>query len=265
VKIHPTAIVDSAATIGPDVEIGPYAVVGADVIIGDGTLIQSHVVLEGAVQIGSKNTIGHGAIIGGTPQDLGFKPATQSRVEIGDGNVIREHCTIHRGTAEGSATVIGDRNFLMAGAHLGHNCRIGNDVIIVNNCLLAGYVQVGDGAFLGGGALFHQFVRIGRLAMIQGGSQQSKDVPPFLIAAELAHVFGVNVLGLRRAGIAEADRDEIRRAFKLLYRTGLNTRQALEKAEGMKFGGAAREFFEFLKAPSKRGISSYKHSAQAKE
>ena len=259
-KIHPTAIVDSATTIGAEVEIGPDAVVGTDVVIGDGTLIQSHVVLEGAVRIGSRNTIGHAAIIGGAPQDLGFKSATQSRVEIGDGNVIREHCTIHRGTTEGSATVIGDRNFLMAGMHLGHNCRIGNDVIVANNCLLAGYVQVGDGAFLGGGALFHQFVRMGRLTMIQGGSQQSKDVPPFLIAAELARIVGVNVLGLRRAGFAQADRDDIRRAFKLLYRTGLNRRQALEKAEGMEFGEAAREFFEFLRAPSKRGFASYKAS-----
>ena len=264
-KIHPTAIVESAATIGAEVEIGPYSLVGAGVVIGDRTLIQSHVVLEGAVRIGSQNTIGHAAIIGGAPQDLGFKSATQSRVEIGDGNVIREHCTIHRGTAEGSATVIGDRNFLMAGTHLGHNCRIGNDVIIANNCLLAGYVQVGDGAFLGGGAIFHQFVRIGRLTMIQGGSQQSKDVPPFLIAAELARIFGVNVLGLRRAGFPAADRDEIRRAFKLLCRSGLNTQQALEKAEGMEFGEAAREFFEFLKTPSKRGIASYKHSAQSRD
>jgi UDP-N-acetylglucosamine acyltransferase len=265
VRIHPTAIVEGAATIGNGVEIGPYAVVGADVVIGDETLVQSHVVLEGTVRIGRKNTIGHGAIIGGAPQDLGFKPATQSRVEIGDGNVIREHCTIHRGTAEDSATVIGDRNFLMVGTHLGHNCRLGNDVIVANNCLLAGYVHVGDGAFLGGGALFHQFVRIGRLTMIQGGSQQSKDVPPFLIAAELAQVLGVNVLGLRRAGFAEADRNDIRRAFKLLYRTGLNTQQALEKAEGMEFGEAAREFFEFLRAPTKRGFASHKHSERSKE
>ena len=223
------------------------------------------VVIEGIVNIGANNLIGHGALIGGCPQDLSFDPKTQSRIEIGEHNVIREYCTIHRGTTEGSATVVGNRNFLMAGVHLGHNCQIANHVIVANNCLLAGYVHVGDGAFLGGGALFHQFVRVGRLTMIQGGSQQSKDVPPFLIAGNLAEIFGVNVLGLRRAGFAEADRNDIRRAFKLLCRSNLNTQQALKKAEGMEFGEAAREFFEFLRVESKRGFASYKGSAVSKK
>lgn len=263
--IHKTAIIESGAQIGTDVEIGPYSIIGAKAVIGEKCVIQSQVVIEGAVILGESNFIGHGSVLGGAPQDLGFQPDIQSRVEIGNGNVIREHCTIHRGATEGSATAVGDRNLFMVGVHLGHNCQVGNDVIIANNCLLAGYVQVGDGAFLGGGALFHQFVRVGRLTMIQGGSQQSKDVPPFLIAAELAHVFGVNVLGLRRAGFAEGDRNEIRRAFKLVYRSGLNTRQALDKAESMAFGKVTQEFFEFLKAPSKRGIASYKDSVKSIE
>lgn len=263
--IHKTAIIESGAQIGTDVEIGPYSIVSAGAVIAEKCVIQSQVVIEGTVIMGASNFIGHGSVLGGTPQDLGFHPTIQSRVEIGRGNIIREHCTIHRGTTEGSATSVGDRNLLMVGVHLGHNCQIGNEVVIANNCLLAGYVQVGDAAFLGGGALFHQFVRVGRLAMIQGGSQQSKDVPPFLIAAELAQVFGVNSVGLRRAGFAESDRDEIRRAFKLLYRSGLNTRQALEKAKGMELSPVAREFFEFVSLASKRGIASYKHSVNSND
>lgn len=263
--IHKTAIVEPGAQIGADVEIGPYSIVSRGAVIGEKCMIQSHVVIEGAVTMGASNFIGHGSILGGTPQDVGFQPEVQSRVEIGTGNIIREHCTIHRGTTEGSATSIGDRNLLMVGVHLGHNCQIGNDVVIANNCLLAGYVQVGDAAFLGGGSVFHQFVRVGRLAMIQGRSGQGKDIPPFLIAAEINQVFAVNTVGLRRAGFAESDREDIRRAFKLLYRSGLNTRQALEKAKSMAFAPVAREFFAFVKASSKRGIASYKHAAKARE
>ena len=261
-KIHPTALVDGAAQIGRDVEIGAFSIIGPEAVIGDGTVIQSHVVIEGAVRIGTKNLLGHGSVIGGRPQDLGFKPETQSRVEIGDGNIIREHCTVHRGTAEDSATIVGNENFLMAGAHLGHNSQVGDRVIIANNCLLGGYVTVGHGAFLGGASVFHQFVRVGRLAMTQGGSAMSRDVPPFLIAAEVNFVFGVNILGLRRAGFEPADRDEIRRAFKLLYRSRLNTRQALEQAKAIEFGPAAREFFAFAAETSQRGLAAYRHSAK---
>ena len=136
-KIHSAAIVDPAAKIGADVEIGPYSVVGPSVKVGDKTIIQSHVILEGDMTIGTDNFIGHGAIIGSAPQDLGFSPERKTRIEIGNDNVFREYCTIHRGSPEGSATRIGDKNFLMVGVHVGHNCEIGNNVIIANNCLLA--------------------------------------------------------------------------------------------------------------------------------
>ncbi|MGZ5503555.1 MAG: acyl-ACP--UDP-N-acetylglucosamine O-acyltransferase [Chthoniobacterales bacterium] len=261
-KIHPSAIIDPAAQIGPDVEIGPYSIVGPQVSLGAKTVVQSHVVLEGAVRIGERNVIGHGSIIGGSPQDLVFKPETRSSVEIGHGNVFREHCTIHRGTAEGTATTIGDDNFLMAGVHVGHNCRIGNGVIIANNCLLAGYVEIDDRAFIGGATTFHQFMHVGRLVMAQGSSAFGKDIPPFLLAAERNYVFGVNILGLRRAGFKAEERDEIRRAFKLLYRSGLNTRQALEKAETTEFGSLGREFFEFVRQAGKRGILPYRHGSE---
>jgi UDP-N-acetylglucosamine acyltransferase len=260
-RIHPTAIVDPGAQIGSGGEIGPYSVIGAEAKIGDQTVIQSHVVIEGDVTIGEKNFIGHGAIIGAPPQDLAFSPERKSKVDIGNENIIREYCTIHRGTAEGSATKIGDKNFLMVGVHLGHNCEISNNVIIANNCLLGGYVRVDEAAFLGGGCVFHQYIRVGRLAITQGGSAFSKDIPPFVIAAGLNSVFGINAVGLRRASLSGQDRDEIKNAFKLLYTSGLNISQALEKAATLKLGAAAREFFDFVANAKKRGICPYKRSA----
>src|SRR5215467_2410661 len=230
-KIHPTAIVDPNARIGVDVQIGPFSIIGPHVTIGDKMVVQSHVVIEGEVTTGHRNLIGHGTLIGAPPQDVSFSPERKTRVEIGNDNIIREYCTIHRGSPDGSATKIGDNNFLMAGAHIGHNCAIGNNVIIANNCLLAGYVRIDHGAFLGGGSTFHQFMRIGRLVMVQGSSAFGKDLPPFVIAAERNYVFGLNIVGLRRAGLSVKDRDEIKEAFKLIYLRGLNTSQALEKAK----------------------------------
>ena len=260
-KIHPTALVDPAAKIGVDVEIGPYSVVGPQVTIGEKTIVQSHVVIEGEVTLGSGNLIGHGAVIGAPPQDVSFSPQRKTKVEIGNSNIIREYCTIHRGTAEGSATKIGNKNFLMTGTHIGHNCEIGNNVIIANNCLLAGYVLVDDSAFLGGGSTFHQFMHIGRLVMVQGSSAFGKDLPPFVVAGERNHVFGLNVVGLRRAGFSVKDREEIKAAFKLVYLSGLNIGQALEKAATLNLGAAAREFVDFVTNAKKRGICPLKRGA----
>jgi UDP-N-acetylglucosamine acyltransferase len=257
-KIHPTALVDPAAQIGADAEIGPFSIVGPQVTIGEKTIVQSHVVIEGQVTIGSDNLIGHGAIIGTPPQDVSFSPDRKTNVAIGNNNIIREYCTIHRGTAENSATKIGDKNFLMAGVHIGHNCEIGNNVIIANNCLLAGYVQVDDGAFLGGGSTFHQFIHIGRLVMVQGISGFGKDIPPFVVAAEHNSVFGVNVIGLRRAGFSAKDREEIKAVFKLVYLSGLNVSQTIEKAATMKLSAVAREFLDFVANAKKRGICPLK-------
>jgi UDP-N-acetylglucosamine acyltransferase len=261
VKIHPTAIVDPAAQVGANVEIGPFSIVGPQVTIGEKTIVQSHVVIEGEVTICSGNLIGHGAVIGASPQDVSFSPQRQTKVEIGNDNIIREYCTIHRGTADGSSTKIADENFLMAGAHIGHNCIIGSNVIIANNCLLGGYVQVDDGAFLGGGSTFHQFMHVGRLVMVQGSSAFGKDLPPFVIAAERNSVFGLNVVGLRRAGFSVKDRNEIKAAFKLVYLRGLNTGQVLEKAVTLKFGAPAREFLDFVANAKKRGICPVKRGA----
>jgi UDP-N-acetylglucosamine acyltransferase len=260
--IHPTALVNPNAQIGADVEIGPFSIVGPQAVIGEKTIVQSHVVIEGEVVIGNGNFIGHGAIIGVPPQDVSFSPERKTKVEIGNDNIIREYCTIHRGSADGSATKIGDKNFLMAGAHVGHNCLIGNDVIIANNCLLAGHVRVDDGAFLGGGSTFHQHMHVGRLVMVQGSSAFGKDLPPFVIAAERNYVFGLNAVGLRRAGFSAKDRDEIKAVFQLVYQSRLNVGQALEKAATIKFGAAAREFLDFIANARKRGICPLKRGVE---
>jgi len=261
VRIHRSALVHQTAQIGVGVEIGAFSIIGPQVVLGEKNVAQSHVVIEGEVTIGRGNFIGHGAIIGAPPQDVSFSPERKTRVEIGNDNIIREYCTIHRGSPEGSATKIGGKNFLMAGAHVGHNCVVGNNVIIANNCLLAGHVRVDDGAFLGGGSTFHQHMHVGRLVMVQGSSAFGKDLPPFVIAAERNSVFGVNVIGLRRAGFSAKDRDEIKAAFRLVYLSGLNITQALEKAMKMKFGAPAREFLDFIANAKKRGVCSLKRGA----
>jgi UDP-N-acetylglucosamine acyltransferase len=260
-KIHPTAIVDPNAKLGADVEVGPFSIIGPQVTIGEETIVQSHVVIEGEVAIGRGNFIGHGAIIGAPPQDVSYLPKRKTKVEIGDDNILREYCTIHRGSPDGSSTKIGDKNFLMVGAHVGHNCVIGNNVLIANNCLLAGHVRVDDGAFLGGGSTFHQFMHIGRLVMVQGSSAFGKDLPPYVVAAERNSVFGLNIIGLRRAGVSEKDRNEIKAAFKLIYLSGLNTSQALKKAQTMALGAPAREFLDFVAGSKKRGICPFKRKA----
>jgi UDP-N-acetylglucosamine acyltransferase len=263
--IHLTAIIGSGAKIGANVEIGPHTLIGGGVVIGNDTVIGANAVIEGEVTIGRGNRIGHGTIIGGAPQDVSFTEKTRSRVEIGDRNLIREYCTIHRGTTEGSGTKIGDENFLMVGAHVGHNCVVGNKVIIANNVLLGGHVSIDDQAFLGGGTTFHQNMRVGRLVIVQGSSAFSKDLPPFTLAAERNTVFGLNVIGLRRAGFSAAQRDEIKRAFKLLYLSALNTRQALERSHEVKWTEVGWEFFNFVEKTGKRGICPYRRHGSAED
>ena len=251
---HPTAVIHPDAILADDIEIGPYAVIEGAARIGSGCIIQAHAIIGAHVEMGERNEIGYGAVIGGDPQDFAFKKSTQSRVQIGDGNRIREHVTIHRGTAEGSATVIGDQCFLMAGAHLGHNVRLGSHVVIANNAMLGGHVSVEDRVFIGGGCVFHQHMRIGRLAICQGASGFSKDIPPFTMAAGRNSVAGLNVVGLRRAGLDAAQRAEIKAAFTLLYRKGFNLTQALATARQRTWSEEGRAFWEFVGTTGKRGI-----------
>lgn len=252
-SIHPTAVIHPEAQLDSSVEIGPYVVIEGPARIGAGTRILAHAVLSGSVELGEENTVGYGAILGAPPQDLAFKPETRSGVVIGSHNVIREYCTLHRGTSDGSVTRLGDHNFLMAGAHLGHNVEVGNRCIIANNALLGGHVKVADQVFVGGGCVFHQFMRVGRLALTQGQSAFSKDIPPFTIAAERNGIAGLNVIGLRRAGLSTEERAEIKRAFNLLFRSGKNLKQALEEAGEVEWGQYAGDFFDFVRK-TKRGL-----------
>jgi UDP-N-acetylglucosamine acyltransferase len=253
VNIHPTAVIHPEAQLDPSVTVGPFAVIQGPAIIGEGCLIAAHAIIGGHVTMGARNSVGHGAIIGGDPQDFAFNPEVKSRVVIGDGNRIREYVTIHRGTKEGTDTVVGNDCFLMAGAHLAHNVVLGNNVVLANNVLVGGHVQIGDRVFVGGGCVFHQLIRIGSYAICQGLSGFSKDIPPFCMAAGRNSVAGLNVIGLRRSGLDLATRNEIKRAFILLYRSGRNRKQALEAAQQDQWG-MAQMFWDFVASASKKGI-----------
>jgi len=230
-------------------------IIGERVAIGPRCVLQARAVVESDTTIGEGNTIGYGAVIGGAPQDYAHTPDLRSSVVIGNNNRIREYATINRGTKEGTATRIGDNCFLMVGVHVGHNCEVGNGAIITNNVLLAGYVQVGEGAVLGGGSVFHQFIRVGRRAMVAGGSRFNKEIPPFSIADSYNKIYGINSIGLKRAGFDAATRSEIKRAFIWVFRSNKPFRAAAEEALTSEWGPEAREFFEFV-LTSKRGCCS---------
>ena len=256
-SIHPTAVIHPQAALGAGVSVGPFAVIEEGARLGDGCTVHAHAFIGGSVALGQNCTVGNGAVLGGDPQDFAFKPQVRSSVIIGDGTRIGEYVTIHRGTTDGSDTVVGDGCFLMGGAHLAHNVRLGNGVIIANNALLGGYVLVEDRVFIGGGCVFHQHIRIGQLAICQGGSAFSKDIPPFVIAAERNGVAGLNVVGLRRAGLGSAERAEIKCAFDLLYRSGKNASQAIVAAQAAKWGEAGCAFWDFVAAAKKKGLCDW--------
>ena len=252
--LHPTAVIDPAAQLGTNVTVGPFAVIEAGAQIGDGCTIHAHAIVTGHAIMGKDNVIGHGALIGGDPQDFAFRPEVRSDVRIGDGNKIREYCTIHRGTSNDSSTIVGNQCFLMGGAHLAHNVQLGDRVILANNALLAGHVIMEDRVFVGGGCVFHQHIRVGQLAICQGGSAFSKSIPPFTLGAHLNGVVGLNVIGLRRAGLTPVERVEVKEAFKLLYRSGLNVRQAIAAAAERTWGPYGQSFWDFVASAGKRGV-----------
>jgi UDP-N-acetylglucosamine acyltransferase len=217
-KIHPTAIVGEKAQLGENVEIGAYSIIGDDVKIGDNTIIKSHVVIEGDTQIGKDNVIFPFASIGLAPQDLKFKNE-KSKVVIGDNNRIREHVTIHLGTQDGAmVTTIGNNCLLMVGVHIAHDCVVGDNVILANNATLAGHVEVGDHVVIGGLSAVHQFARIGAGAMIGGMSGVENDViPNGLVMGERASLAGLNIVGMKRRGIARDDIHALRNFFKKVF------------------------------------------------
>lgn len=262
-KIHPSAIIDPGAVLGAEVSVGPFAVIEGGTVIGDHCVIGPHAVIYRYTSLGPGCRIHAGAVLGDTPQDVAFKEV-ESYVKVGAGCIIREGVTIHRGTKPGTSTTVGDRCFLMALSHLGHNVQMGDDVMVANGALLAGYVEVGSRAFISGNAGVHQFTRIGRLAMLSGCSAISKDVPPFCTtrAASLNWIAGLNVVGMRRAGMTAEERQAVRTAFKVLYRSGLNVSQALSRLGEEFRDGPARELWEFA-AASQRGICAFGGSEDA--
>ncbi len=230
-KIHETAVIYPGARLGRDVEVGPYSVIGENVFIGDGTKIGSHVVIEGWTTIGKDCQIHHGACVGNAPQDLKFK-GEKTFVYIGDNTIIQEFVTINRATGEGEETRIGSNCLLMGTVHIAHNCVIGNNVVISNHAGLAGHVTVEDRAIISGLSGVHQFVKIGRNAMVGGASKVVQDVPPFVIAdGRPARVCGLNSVGLARAGLSEDVRRNLKRAYRILFRSGLKLSEAITTME----------------------------------
>ncbi|HEY4417282.1 MAG TPA: acyl-ACP--UDP-N-acetylglucosamine O-acyltransferase [Verrucomicrobiae bacterium] len=252
--IHPTAIIHPAAKLHPSVRVGPYAVIDADVEMGADCVVGPHVYLTGVTKIGSGNKFLAGAVIGEAPQDLKYKDEP-TRVVIGDNNVFREHVTVHRAAKIDGKTRIGSNNFLMANAHVAHDCFVGNHVILANGALLGGHVTVQDRAFISGNCAIHQFVRIGTLAMTQGCSAFSQDLPPFTIGVEVNIICGLNSVGLRRAGISSAERLELKSLYKLLFRSGKGLRTAVAEARKQFSTPAAGTLIEFV-ATTKRGVSA---------
>ncbi len=229
--IHELAIVHSSAQIGSDVSIGPFAIVEANTVVGDGCVIESHAMLREWTSLGERCHIHPQAVLGGVPQDKKFQGEV-TRVIMGDDNVVRESVSIHRATGEGENSIIGDGNTFMALSHIGHNCKIGSRTMIATYVGVAGCCEIEDDAVIGGQVGVHQYVRIGKLAMIAGHSAIRRDVPPFMMAeGDATQIVGINRVGLQRHGVTAESRGALRRAYKILYRSELNMSDALERIE----------------------------------
>jgi len=256
VIVHPTALVEPGAELADGVSVGPYTLIGSHVRVGAETHIGSHTVLEGWTEIGRDCRIGAHVIIGAPPQDVKYK-GEPTRVVIGDRTLVREFATIHRASTGGSGvTSVGSDCFIMAYAHVAHDCQLGDGVIMANLAVLGGHVKIARCAVIGGLAGVHQFVRIGEYAFVGGGSAVLQDVPPYVkVQGNLAKPFGLNVVGLRRHGLSAEEIHALKQAYRIVFTSGLNTSQALEKLEQELSGSpAVQHFIDFIKR-SQRGIS----------
>lgn len=254
--IHPTAIVAEGARIAEGVQIGPYSIIGSNVSIGEGTQVGPHCVIEGWTEIGRDNRILQFASIGAAPQDLKYR-GEQTFLRIGDRNTIREFTTMNLGTVGGGGqTVVGNDNLFMAYTHVAHDCILGNRIVMANGSTLAGHVEVHDFAILGGLSAIHQFTRIGSHVMISGGSMVTQDIPPYVIAqGDRATTVGLNSIGLKRRGFTEEALREIKKAYKLIFRSNLRVEEALERiAQDVKSGPEVDLFVDFIRK-SERGVA----------
>lgn len=230
-SIHPTAVIDPTAELGRGVVVGPYAVVGARVQVGENSQLGAHAVIEADVTIGRENVLGAGVVLGCRPQHRSYK-GERSVVRIGDRNIFGEYATVSRGHGDGPGTEIGNENYIMSYVRVDHNCRIGNSATLTSGAGLGGYVSIDDLAYVGGNAGIHQFVRIGRLGMVGAVSLVRQDIPPFVLVAGVpARAHSLNVVGLRRADVPERHRAALKRAFALLFRSGLAVSTALGRLE----------------------------------
>lgn len=253
-KIHPTAIVDKKAKLADDVEVGPYAIIGPNVEIGKGTVIGPRANIEGHTTLGEGNRIFTGAVIGSAPQDLKYK-GQKSFLKIGKNNTIREYVTMNSGTEEGTTTCVGDGNLFMAYSHVAHNCRVGNNCVIANAGTLAGHVTLEDKVVLGGFSGIHQFTRVGKMSIIGGCSKVVQDIPPFSTCdGNPARVYGLNLIGVRRAGMPQKAQRELKKAFKILFHSRLALKNGIEKVKKETASIEEVEYLlNFLK-DSERGI-----------
>jgi UDP-N-acetylglucosamine acyltransferase len=254
--IHPTAIIDETAELGEGVVVGPYSIVGPGVRVGARTRIDSHVLVERDTELGEDCRISHGAVLGTDPQDLKYD-GEPTRLVVGDRTTVREYATLNRGTTAQGYTQVGSDCMLMSYVHVAHDCVLGDHVILSNAVNMAGHVSIGDWAIIGGMTPIHQFVRIGAHAFIGGQSRISKDIPPFVKAAGIpVELYGLNSVGLQRRGFPEEVRRELKRAYRLVYGSSLNTTQALARArEELRALPEVEAFLAFFSA-SERGVSA---------
>lgn len=252
--VHSTAIIHPDAKLHLTVRVGPYAVIDGGVKLAEGCVVGPQVYLTGVTSIGENNRFHAGCVIGDAPQDLKYADEP-TRLLIGDNNVFREHVTVHRSNNLGENTVIGSNGLFMASSHVGHNSIVGNHVIVANGAMLGGHVTVADRAFISGNCMMHQFVRVGTLALMQGCSGISKDLPPFCVSRDINGLCGLNVIGLRRAGYSAEDRLELKHLYRLLFREGRAFREALAEAHMRFTSPAAKTFIEFASS-TKRGLCS---------
>jgi UDP-N-acetylglucosamine acyltransferase len=250
--IHPTAIIHPKTQLDSTVNVGPYAVIDEHVTVGPNCRIGPHAHLTGHTTAGANNTFHTGCVIGEAPQDLKYQ-GEPTRLRIGNHNIFREHVTVHRSNTEAEETVIGSHNFLMAHCHVGHNARVADHVIVANGALLGGHVLVQDRVFVSGNCLVHQFVRVGTLALMQGGAAISKDLPPFCVARGHNGLCGLNAVGLRRAGLTSGERIELKRLYHALFRSGQRLSAAIADARKEFTSEGALELLDFV-ASSQRGI-----------
>jgi UDP-N-acetylglucosamine acyltransferase len=253
-RVHATAIVAPDAQLGAEVEVGPFAIVGEGCTLGDGCVLDARATLERNVTLGSNVHVGSGSILGGAPQDVKYR-GEHTTVEVGDGTIVREYATINRGTTHSFKTTIGKNCFIMSYVHLGHDCHVGDGVVLVNSVQLAGHVTVEDRAIISGLTAVHQFVRIGRFSFIGGCSRVAQDVPPYTRAVgNPIKLYGLNSVGLRRNNFPDEVLRELKRAYRLFFRSELNLSQAVQRAEAeLEPLPEVQEFVRFV-SDTNRGV-----------